>query len=159
MPAIKPTSDGARTAGASWPSNTAVPGEVKKLLDLFLSLLDLNEDTSGIALVDHIFTQDAIFKTSSATFTGAQEIKESRKGAWAIVEKRNHTINKCYTCNNDASDILCIGDAVLNLKNGKEVVGNFISRTVLMGTSTPEPRIKYFEVWGDTAPMMKAMQE
>jgi hypothetical protein len=76
------------------------------------------------------------------------EIKESRKDAWAIVEKRNHTITKCYTCNNDASDILCIGNAALSLKNGKDVSGNFISRTVLVGTSTPEPRIKYFEVWG-----------
>lgn len=76
------------------------------------------------------------------------EIKESRKGAWEIVEKRHHTINNCYTCNNDASDILCIGDAVLNLKNGKEVAGNFISRTVMVGTATSKPRIKYFEVWG-----------
>lgn len=79
------------------------------------------------------------------------EIKDSRKDAWAIVEKRNHTVAKCYTCNDDASDLLCIGDAVLNLKNGKEVAGNFISRTVLVGTNTSAPRIKYFEVWGVSA--------
>jgi hypothetical protein len=72
MPAIRPTSDGSRTAGVSWPSNTTVPEQVKMVLDLFLSLLDHNEDASGAALADHIFTQDAVFKTSSATFTGAQ---------------------------------------------------------------------------------------
>jgi hypothetical protein len=72
MPAVKPTSDGLRTVGASWPSNTVVPEEVKKLLDLFLSLLDHNEEASGTALVEHIFTEDAVFKTSSATFKGAE---------------------------------------------------------------------------------------
>lgn len=72
MAAMKPMSDGSRTAEASWPSNTIVLEKVKNLLDLFLSLLDHNEEGSGPALVDHIFTKDAVFKTSSATFTSSQ---------------------------------------------------------------------------------------
>lgn len=66
------TSDGSRISGASWPVNTKVSDATKKLFDLFLSLLDHNEEASGQALVDHIFTPDAVFKTSSATFKGAQ---------------------------------------------------------------------------------------
>lgn len=71
MAASTPISDGSRIAGASWPVNTTVPEQVKKLMDLFLSLLDHNEEASGEALVNYIFTKDAVFKTSSATFTGS----------------------------------------------------------------------------------------
>lgn len=72
MSGHQPTSDGSRISRASWPSNTNVSDATKKLFDLFLSLLDHNEEASGQALVDHIFTEDAVFKTSSATFEGAQ---------------------------------------------------------------------------------------
>ncbi|KAI9735354.1 MAG: hypothetical protein M1818_006549 [Claussenomyces sp. TS43310] len=147
-----------RIARTSWPE-TPVPKGVKELAGYFLSLLDTNTDDAGVQLASRVFTPDAVFMTSSATFKGAEEIKESRTEAWRVVERRFHEIIKVFSAKDDASDLLMIGNAVLNLKNGKEVKGDFIAHMVLDKVATPDVRISYFQVWGDTGPMIRAMQD
>lgn len=146
-----------RTASTSWPA-APVPKAAQELLDYFFSLMDTNSDEAGVKLVEDIFTPDATFISSSGVFKGPEEIRDSRKKAWELVETRYHSINKVFSATNDGSDLLMIGNAVLVLKNGKKIEGDFLARAVFEGIDTSSPKMSFFQAWGDTGPLIKALQ-
>jgi hypothetical protein len=76
------------------------------------------------------------------------EIEQSRKQAWEYVTSRYHEIVKVYSATDDGSDLLMIGNAILVLKNGKKVQGNFLARAVIEGIKTSDPRMNFFQAWG-----------
>lgn len=41
-----------------------------------------------------------------------------------------------------------IGNAVLVLKNGKTVEGEFLGRAVFAGIDSSDPRMSFFQAWG-----------
>ncbi|KAH8701517.1 hypothetical protein BGW36DRAFT_423830 [Talaromyces proteolyticus] len=147
-----------RISSTEWPS-VVVPRAVQRLLDHFFSLMDTMTDEAGSKLTTDIFTSDATFISSSGTFKGSLEIKQSRAKAWEHVTSRYHEIVKVYSATEDGSDLLMIGNAVLVLKNGKKVQGDFLGRARIERINTPDPRMSFFQAWGDTGPMIKAMQE
>ncbi|EXJ87203.1 hypothetical protein A1O3_04162 [Capronia epimyces CBS 606.96] len=147
-----------RVASTSWPS-APVPKPAKELLDYFFSLMDTPTDEAGVKLTEDIFTPDATFISSSGVFKGSAEIRDSRKKAWAVVETRYHEVVKVFSATDDASDLLLIGNAVLGLKNGKRIEGDFLARAVFDGISTATPRLSFFQAWGDTGPLLKALQD
>jgi hypothetical protein len=55
---------------------------------------------------------------------------------------------KVYSHKDDASDLLWIGDAVLILKNDKEVRGPFLAQIVFENVHSEEVRVKFVQVWG-----------
>lgn len=68
--------------------------------------------------------------------------------AWEHVTSRYHKIVKAYSATDDGSDLLMIGYAVLVLKNGKEVKGDFLGRARIEGVNTSSPRMSLFQAWG-----------
>ncbi|EXJ66769.1 uncharacterized protein A1O5_09964 [Cladophialophora psammophila CBS 110553] len=136
-----------RVSSTSWPS-TAVPKAVQDLLDYFFSLMDTNSDEAGLKLIEDIFTPEATFISSSGVFKGSAEIRGSRKKAWELVESRYHSIVKVFSATSDGSDLLMIGSAILGLKNGKKIEGDFIARAVIEGIDTLEPKMSFLQAWG-----------
>ncbi|KIN03243.1 hypothetical protein OIDMADRAFT_53039 [Oidiodendron maius Zn] len=145
-------------ASTIWPA-TPVPEHARMLINNFLDILDHNTEDAGEKLVKYIFTADAEFHSSGGVARGHKEIRASRTAAWKIVKYRRHDVVKVYSATDDASDLMWIGDAVLILKNDKEVKGAFLARIVLEDVNSKDVRIKYFQVWGDSGPMMKVLQE
>ncbi|OCK82592.1 hypothetical protein K432DRAFT_391110 [Lepidopterella palustris CBS 459.81] len=127
-----------------WPSTPIVP-EAKALFDRLFEILDDNTPDAGQKLATEIFAPNAKFVTSSGVFQGE---KGCREKAWGVVVSRVHKIAKVYTCTEDGSDLLMIGDAVVGLINGKSVAGNFIARCVLEGVGSKNVKIGLFQVWG-----------
>lgn len=77
------------------------------------------------------------------------EIQTSRVKAWEVVKARNHKILKVYTSTEDASDLLIIGWAKMDLTNGKHLEGNFLARAIFSNIESLEDiRMNYFQVWG-----------
>jgi hypothetical protein len=76
------------------------------------------------------------------------EIRVSRKQPWEIVNYRRHDVVKVYSHKDDASDLLWIGDAVLILKNDKEVRGPFLAQIVFENVHSEDVRVKFVQVWG-----------
>ncbi|KAK7894328.1 hypothetical protein LTR67_006089 [Exophiala xenobiotica] len=146
-----------RTASTSWPSAT-VPEAARELLEYFFSLMDTNSDEAGMKLIEDIFTPEATFISSSGVFKGSAEIRDSRKKAWDLIEFRYHSITKVFSATSDGSDLLMIGNAVLVLKNGEKIEGEFVARAVFEKIDTSNPKISFFQAWGDTGPMIKALQ-
>ena len=72
----------------------------------------------------------------------------SRTKAWEYVETRYHAITKVFSATANGSDLLMIGNAVLRLKNGAEIEGDFIGRAVIQGVDTADPRLSFFQAWG-----------
>ncbi|KAF2808131.1 uncharacterized protein BDZ99DRAFT_534054 [Mytilinidion resinicola] len=146
------------TTNTEWPSIGVAPS-TKQLLDDFFVILDEDTPDAGEKLATRIFTPDGTFITSSEKFTGFDEIKVSREHAYDVVKERVHTLIKVYTSTDDGSDLLAIGDASIVLhKNDIKIAGNLIARIVLKDVGTDNVRIKYFQVWGDSGPMIKALQ-
>jgi hypothetical protein len=86
--------------------------------------------------------------SESSILTGVLEIKESRTKAWEHVASRYHSIVKVFSATNDGSDLLMIGKAVLVLKNGKKLEGDFLARVVIEGITTSDQRMSFFQAWG-----------
>jgi len=147
-----------RIASTVWPS-VGVPKPAQSLLDHFFSLMDTSTDDAGKKLTTDIFTPDASFTSSSGTYRGSAEIQQSRTKAWEHVQSRHHAIARVYAATDDGADLLMLGNAVLVLHNGKRLEGEFLARAVFEGVDTAEPRMRFFQAWGDTGPMIKAMQE
>lgn len=84
-----------------------------------------------------------------------KEIAASRKAAWQIVNSRRHDVAKVFSATNDASDLMWIGDAVLSLKNDKEVAGSFLAHLKLVDVNSENVRIKYFRAWGVGFPPLR----
>jgi len=121
--------------------------------------MDNNTPDAGARLASEVFTPDATFILSGGTYVGTEEIKISRIEAWKVVASRLHKIKKVYTCNDDASDLLFIGRAKMALTNGKYLEGDFIGRAQYENFNSPDIKMKYFQVWGDSGPVIRALQE
>jgi len=65
-----------------------------------------------------------------------------------LVASRYHSIVKVFSATSDGSDLLMIGNAILVLKNGKKIEGDFIARAVIDGIDTSEPKMSLFQAWG-----------
>jgi len=147
------------TSETEWPSSTPVPPAVKKFLDEFFVVMDNNTPDAGAKLAADFFTPTATFGITGGTYVGSEEIKVSRIAAWKVVTSRQHKILKVYTCTDDASDLLSIGLAKMGLINGKNLEGNFLSRIIFEDIKSPNLKMKLFQVWGDSGPLIKALQE
>ncbi|EXJ82857.1 hypothetical protein A1O3_06672 [Capronia epimyces CBS 606.96] len=148
------------TSQTEWPT-TPVPDAVKKFIDEFFIVMDNNTPDAGERLAADFFTPTASFTITGGTYVGTEEIKISRIAAWKVVTSRAHRYLKVYTCKEDASDLLTIGLADMGLINGKTLQGNFISRIVFEDVNAPygELRMKLFQAWGDSGPLIRALQE
>jgi len=147
------------TTNTEWPSSTTVPSAVKKFLDEFFVIMDNNTADAGDKLAADFFTPTATFVITGGTYKGSEEISISRIAAWKVVTSRQHRILKAYTCTDDSSDLLCIGLAKMGLVNGKSLEGNFLARIVFEDIKSTNLKMKLFQVWGDSGPLIKALQE
>jgi len=146
------------TTNTEWPA-IPVPETLKKLMDHFFVIMDKNTPGAGARLAAEVFTPEATFILSGGTYVGTEEIKVSRIEAWKVVASRDHKIRKVYTCNDDASDLLFIGRAKMTLINGKYIEGDFIGRAIYQNFNSPDVKMKHFQVWGDSGPVIRALQD
>jgi hypothetical protein len=75
-------------------------------------------------------------------------IRRCRDNAWTVVKSRKHFINKVYSCNARADDLLLLGRAQMHLANGNDVDGEFAGRMEISEPSGDNPRVHYYAVWG-----------
>jgi len=145
------------TASTEWPSGVSVPAPVKQLVDTFFSLVDDKSSEVGNKLADEVFAVDGIMQTAQR-FEGSDALRKCRDSAWVTVDSRRHEVLKVYASDEEGSDLLLIGQAATGFKNGKKVTMEFAARIIVEGSSTEKPKIKLYQVWADSAPMVKAMQ-
>ena len=75
-------------------------------------------------------------------------IIENRKSAWAVVNRRKHEVLPVYTRNPDFSDIMLLGELTADLRNGKQVVTEFIAQMWFEGDVQTMPKGALYKVWG-----------
>jgi hypothetical protein len=63
-----------------------------------------------------------------------------------VIETRKHEVLSVYTAKEDFSNILLVGKLAAGLKNGKEVVSEFIARVEFIETES-SPKATLYEVW------------
>ncbi|OCK78476.1 hypothetical protein K432DRAFT_332005 [Lepidopterella palustris CBS 459.81] len=147
------------TDKTEWPEKP-LASNIKPFIDTFFDILDNNTEDAGERLAKEIFATDGYFGTASKGYTGSEEIAGCCGDRWAMVKNRAHYIDKVYTCNEEGSDLLMIGHSSQDLKIADiHYEGELIARMILEKVGTPNMRIKYFRVWGDSGPLMKLLGE
>ncbi|EXJ71832.1 uncharacterized protein A1O5_04333 [Cladophialophora psammophila CBS 110553] len=141
---------GYNTESTEWPSIEDLD-IVKSLIDKFFNLLDNDSSAVGDILADEIFSSDARSGFGGHFFVGSEQIRESRDSAWAAVKARRHLINKVYVSDSKADDLLFIGHVTMNLRNGKEVAGEFTGR-VKIANPGQSPRLSLYQLWAVQSP-------
>ncbi|TPX12527.1 uncharacterized protein E0L32_000704 [Thyridium curvatum] len=149
---------GYNTQDTVWPEHP-VPDAVKVLIDRFFNLLDSHDSNVGNILADEIFASDAEAHFGNAAFTGSDEIRKSRDNAWKLFNTRKHTVLRVFSANKEANDLLFIAWVAMDLKNGEHVAGEFIGRLRFDNARSSNPKIKQYNHWADSAPLVKAMQK
>ncbi|EXJ63297.1 uncharacterized protein A1O5_11618 [Cladophialophora psammophila CBS 110553] len=77
-------------------------------------------------------------------------IKQSRKTAWDTISSRKHEVLQVYPGQKDYSDLMLIGRLTAGLKNGNEVVTDFIAQIHFQGDTSKDPKGTLYKVWGCT---------
>ncbi|KAF3396249.1 hypothetical protein F1880_007174 [Penicillium rolfsii] len=128
----------------TWPISQPSP-EVKQLIYRLFALVDRNSPDVGQVLADEIFAQDAVLKTSTATFKGASEISHCRDGAGKTVKARQHTILKCYVNDANGTDIVLIGKLNMEKIDGLTENEEFVVR-INVEEQESGPRISKYHI-------------
>ncbi|EHK17935.1 uncharacterized protein TRIVIDRAFT_226061 [Trichoderma virens Gv29-8] len=118
------------TISTSWPLPEPSQ-EVKNLLNLFFTLADSKEENVGSRLAKEVFTSDGEFLLPQGSFKGFLEIQESRKDAWAILQRRRHTVLKVYANNSHGLDLIMIGKLDVTTVQGKQSSNQFVARALI----------------------------
>ncbi|KAJ3547718.1 hypothetical protein NM208_g1351 [Fusarium decemcellulare] len=144
---------------AEWPTGIHVPPTVKQLIEKFYLLLDNTEPNVGDTLADEIFSDDGVAYFGANPFRGSDEIRRSRDGAWKVITSRKHEVLKVYSGNSDSSDLLFVARVAMGLRNGVKVAGEFAGRLVIADSQTANPKLKLYQVWGDTSALREALSQ
>jgi len=145
---------GYNTENTEWPTSTPVSDATKSRIDTLFSLLDSRDQSVGDRLADELFTEDGVMHGGAGTAHGTEALRHSRDKAWTIIQSRRHTVQRVYVHDAEAKDLLIIGTVAMGFPNGKELASEFTARILFAGD-----KIKNYNVWADTAPMGKAIQE
>lgn len=70
----------------------------------------------------------------------------SRKTVWDLIETRNHEVLSVYTAKEDFSDIVLVGKLSAGLKNGKELVSEFVAHIEFTDVES-SMKATLYEVW------------
>lgn len=65
----------------------------------------------------------------------------------ASIKGRHHLVNKVYTCNDKADDLLLIGSVERYLHDGRTLETEWAARLVIENSSSEQPRLKLFNAW------------
>ncbi|KAF2491272.1 hypothetical protein BU16DRAFT_564979 [Lophium mytilinum] len=152
---------GYNTENTEWPTATPVPEVQKTIIDTLFNLLDDKSAGVGDKLADEIFTSDGILHGGAGTAKGTDAIRHARDNAWKIIHTRRHKVLRVYVHDAEAKDLLIVGHVTMGFPNGKENAGEFTARILFVAPETEggKPKIKDYNVWADTAPLSKAIQE
>jgi hypothetical protein len=66
----------------------------------------------------------------------------------------HYEIRDVFVAREDSSDLLMIGYARLELKNGKLIEGEYVAKAVIDGVQTSQPRLAQLQVWGIGSPLL-----
>ncbi|KAH6700645.1 hypothetical protein BKA61DRAFT_740901 [Leptodontidium sp. MPI-SDFR-AT-0119] len=150
---------GYNTAATEWPSTSPSP-QIKALIDQFFLLLDSDSLDTGDRLAETIFMPDGTMVGPGGAAEGSEAIRRSRDEAWKLVKTRRHTVIRVYAHDAQSLDLLLLGHVKMELANGKDVAGDFTARITLVAEDASQtPKIKLYQVWADSAPMKKALQD
>ncbi|KAH7126485.1 hypothetical protein B0J13DRAFT_628062 [Dactylonectria estremocensis] len=144
---------------AEWPTGIEVPSAVKQLIERFYQLLDNSDSGIGDILADEIFASDGVAYFGTTPFRGSEEIRNSRANAWKAISMRKHEVLKVYVCDSNAGDLLFTARVAMGLRNGKHVEGEFTGRLAISDPRTANPKLRLYQVWGDTSALVAALRE
>ncbi|SCO84284.1 uncharacterized protein FRV6_08411 [Fusarium oxysporum] len=140
-----------------WVSESVSP-EIKILISSFFELADSKDPEAGRQLATSVFAKDAVFVSASGTFQGYQEISKCRDGAWNLVESRQHRVQKAFFSTTDGLELCLLASVKIEFKNGNLIESPFACHVQLEMTGSEEGslRIRYLQVFADTAPLRAA---
>ncbi|KIW15545.1 hypothetical protein PV08_05593 [Exophiala spinifera] len=132
-------------AHAEWPT-TPIPEPIKTLLHSFFELGDSTSPADGARMGTEIFTPDGQIVVNKRVIDGAEEISNSNHGKPPGLQRRKHRIDKIYTCNEMADDLMLFGVVTWTFDDGQTREGRFAARAVVV-VSEGRPRLKLYQGW------------
>ncbi|QKX62291.1 uncharacterized protein TRUGW13939_09450 [Talaromyces rugulosus] len=139
-----------------WPS-TPVPQPVKDLIAKFMDIGDTKSEEAGQRLGYEVFTSDGQIIVNKRSINGGAEIAATHKDQMASIKGRRHRVDKVYTCNDKADDLLLIGSVERYLYNGQTLETDWAARLVIDNASSEHPRLKLFNAWSDFSEFVAAL--
>ncbi|TQB68281.1 hypothetical protein MPDQ_003715 [Monascus purpureus] len=129
-----------------YPSGSAMQPEV---IRFFQDFYQLSDTPDGDDLYPTRFTEDATFILASRVSRGRAEILETRKGMWATVSARRHTVHKVFPFGKDSNEFMLHGVVNYTFKTGGQGTADWAGKAVLEEQDGVW-RFKFYQVYLDT---------
>ncbi|OQV00122.1 hypothetical protein CLAIMM_05660 [Cladophialophora immunda] len=154
-------------ANTIWPPDLPVPLALRDWLEHLFTTVDSKSPGSGEQLAA-LYAPDATVFGMHGKAEGSEgqqacyfqshhpiglilrleAIKQSRETAWDTISSRKHEVLQVYPGKQDYSDLVLIGRLTAGLKNGNEVVTEFIAQIHFQGDTSTNPKGTLYKVWG-----------
>ncbi|OQU95839.1 hypothetical protein CLAIMM_02004 isoform 1 [Cladophialophora immunda] len=141
-----------------WPEGLPPPPALQSWLSKLFETVDSKAPDSGEQLAG-LYADNAVIYGMHGRSEGKEAIAASRKSAWDNFEFRKHEVLQVFCGKADYSEIALIGKLTAVLKNGNQVVTEFIAQIKFAGDVQQSPEGVLYKVWGDSAPWIKAIQK
>lgn len=140
-------------AETSLPKMITFPKSYIYLLDNFFKAVDASaEDPNESRRLQSLFTEDGIWKTPSATFSGVDQIGNSGHNweFFKIVTNMRHWVLKVYVNDEECKQLMLLGRIRSTINEGSIVDTQFGARVEIEDSSATEshgPKLKFFQGW------------
>ncbi|BCS23671.1 uncharacterized protein APUU_40115A [Aspergillus puulaauensis] len=132
------------TGSTIWPISQC-SDDIKKLVDRLFTLADTKTVDAGDLLAQEVFSAEGQFLSPQGTFTGSNEIRESRKNAWTTVKTRYHVVSKVYINDTQGTDLIIIGSLSTEALDTTRARVDFVARMVVE-TTDQGARVRQYRV-------------
>ncbi|KKY16810.1 putative fungal specific transcription [Phaeomoniella chlamydospora] len=143
----------AHSYASAYPADLKVDPAIKSFFEEFYKASDSPETIESYA---DFFTDDASLTMASSSVKGKDEIITLRKGMWAHIGARKHTVPQIFPFGNDAEEAMLQGSVDFTLINGKELSlpwGGYAKLVKADGSV----KMSTYQVYIDMAPVMQAL--
>lgn len=137
------------------PSIASLSPKASALVRFMESFYATSDDpTAHEKYAGEYFTADATLIMGGKGATGFDEILDFRKGLWAKVSSRRHTLEKIFFGSDGDDDLMLFGRVAYVMKSAsaEEVEIDWAARAeFVFDEHESSPRMKYYQVYLDTA--------
>lgn len=142
------------TATTSLPTFISIPQSHITLLDEFFRAVDVaSENPDASQSFRTIFTEDGIWRTPNATFSGVKQLAESGH-SWdffQMVKSMRHFVLRVYVNDEEGRELMLLGTVRSEMNDGTALEQQFGARVEIeqdSGSVDDEtPKLKFFQGW------------
>ncbi|KAF2103212.1 hypothetical protein NA57DRAFT_72192 [Rhizodiscina lignyota] len=126
-----------------------IPSSHLDVLNEFFRLIDTPTDDSNKngQEIAALFLPDGVCKTPLATYSGKDELGQSRAKRWARLNSSKHDVLKLFPHDEEGKEFMMLGMLTEKFKDGRDEQAHFAARVEIENNEKEVPKLKFFQAW------------